>query len=70
MKVKTIFIKSNPAKSSSRVEVATYEKGKLAMQFHGEDGVYSQLPRRPAKSLRDALKQVQHMYHGFVVTTN
>ena len=70
MKVKTIFIKSNPAKSSSRVEVATYEKGKLAMQFHGDDGVYSQLPRRPAKSLRDALKQVQHMYHGFVVTTN
>ena len=68
--MKTVFIKSSPVKSSSRVEVATYEKGKLAMQFHGEDGVYSQLPRRPAKSLRDALKQVQHMYHGFVVTTN
>ena len=68
--MKTVFIKSSPVKSSSRVEVATYEKGKLAMQFHGEDGVYSQLPRRPAKSLRDALKQIQHMYHGFVVTTN
>ena len=68
--MKTVFIKSSPVKSSSRVEVATYEKGKLAMQFHGEDGVYSQLPRRPAKSLRDALKQVQHMYRGFVVTTN
>ena len=70
MKVKTIFIKSSPVKSSSRVEVATYERGKLALQFRGENGVYSQLPRRPAKSLRDALKQVQHMYRGVVVTTN
>ena len=68
--MKTIYIKASPVKSAGRAEVATYEKGKLAMQFHGEDGVYSQLPRRPAKSLRDALKQVQHMYHGFVVTTN
>ena len=59
MKVKTIFIKSSPVKSSSRVEVATYERGKLALQFRGEDGVYSKLPRNPAKSLRDAMKQVQ-----------
>lgn len=68
--MKTIYIKASPVKSAGRVEVATYEKGKLAIQFRGEDGVYSQLPRRPAKSLRDALKQVQHMYHGVVVTTN
>ena len=68
--MKTIYIKASPVKSAGRAEVATYEKGKLAMQFHGEDGVYSKLPRCPAKSLRDALKQVQHMYHGFVVTTN
>ena len=68
MKVKTIFIKSSPVKSSSRVEVATYERGKLALQFRGENGVYSKLPRCPAKSLRDAMKQVQRMYGDVVVT--
>ena len=70
MKVKTIFIKSSPVKSSSRVEVATYERGKLALQFCGEDGVYSKLPRNPAKSLRDALKQVQRIYDDVVVVTS
>ena len=70
MKVKTIFIKSSPVKSSSRIEVATYERGKLALQFRGEDGIYSELPRRPAKSLRDAMKQVQRMYGGVYVTTS
>ncbi len=68
MKVKTIFIKSSPVKSSSRVEVATYERGKLALQFRGDDGVYSKLPRCPAKSLRDAMKQVQRIYGDVVVT--
>ena len=68
MKVKTIFIKSSPVKSSSRVEVATYERGKLALQFRGEDGMYSNLPRCPAKSLRDAMKQVQRIYGDVVVT--
>ena len=68
MKVKTIFTKSSPVKSSSRVEVATYERGKLALQFRGEDGVYSKLPRCPAKSLRDAMKQVQRIYGDVVVT--
>ena len=70
LKVKTIFINSSPVKSSSRVEVATYEKGKLAIQFHGEDGIYSELPRRPAKSLRDAMKQVQRIYGEVYVTTS
>ena len=70
MKVKTIFIKSSPVKSSSRIEVATYERGKLALQFRGEDGVYSKLPRNPAKSLRDALKQVQRIYDDVVVVTS
>ncbi len=68
MKVKTIFIKSSPVKSSSRVEVATYERGKLALQFRGENGVYSKLPRCTAKSLRDAMKQVQRIYGDVVVT--
>ncbi len=49
--MKTVYIKSSPVKSSSRVEVATYEWGKLALQFRGENGVYSKLPRCPAKSL-------------------
>ena len=71
MKVKTIFIKSSPVKSSSRVEVATYERGKLALQFRGEDGVvYSKLPRCPSKSLRDAMKQVQRMYGEVYVATS
>ena len=70
MKVKTIYIKSSPVKSSSRIEVATYERGKLALQFRGEDGVYSKLPRNPAKSLRDALKQVQRIYDDVVVVTS
>ena len=70
MKVKTIFIKSSHVKSSSRVEVATYERGKLALQFRGENGVYSKLPRNPAKSLRDAMKQVQRMYGDVYVTTS
>ena len=70
MKVKTIFIKSSPVKSSSRVEVATYERGKLALQFRGEDGVYSKLPRCPSKSLRDALKQVKRIYGDVIVVTS
>ena len=70
MKVKTIFIKSSPVKSSSRIEVATYERGKLALQFRGEDGVYSKLPRCPAKSLRDAMKQVQRIYGEVYLTTS
>ena len=70
MKVKTIFIKSSPVKSSSRVEVATYERGKLALQFRGENGVYSKLPRCPAKSLRDAMKQVKRIYGEVYVTTS
>ena len=57
-------------KSSSRIEVATYERGKLALQFRGEDGVYSKLPRNPAKSLRNALKQVQRIYDDVVVVTS
>ncbi len=68
--MKTIYIKSSPVKSSSRIEVATYERGKLALQFRGEDGVYSKLPRNPAKSLRDALKQVQRIYDDVVVVTS
>ena len=68
--MKTIYIKSSPVKSSSRIEVATYERGKLALQFRGEDGVYSKLPRNPAKSLRDALKQVQRIYGEVVVVTS
>ena len=70
MKVKTIYIKSSPVKSSSRVEVATYERGKLALQFRGENGVYSKLPRCPAKSLRDAMKQVKHIYGEVYLTTS
>ena len=66
--MKTIYIKSSPVKSSSRIEVATYERGKLALQFRGEDGVYSKLPRNPAKSLRGAMKQVQRIYGDVVVT--
>ena len=66
--LKTIYIKSSPVKSSSRIEVATYERGRLALQFRGEDGVYSKLPRNPAKSLRDAIKQVQHIYGKVYVT--
>ena len=57
-------------KSLSRIEVATYERGKLALQFCGEDGVYSKLPRNPAKSLRDAMKQVQRIYGEVYVTTS
>ena len=68
--MKIIYIKSSPVKSSSRVEVATYERGKLALQFRGENGVYSKLPRCPAKSLRDAMKQVQHIYGEVYLTTS
>lgn len=68
--MKTVYIKSSPVKSSSRLEVATYEKCKLALQFRGEYGVYSKLPRTPAKSLRDAMKQVQRMYGDVYVTTS
>ena len=70
MKVKTIYIKCSPEKSSSRIEVATYERGKLALQFRGEDGIYSKLPRCPAKSMRDAMKQIQRIYGEVYVTTS
>ena len=68
--MKTVYIKSSPVKSSSRIEVATYERGKLALQFRGENGVYSKLPRNPAKSLRDAMKQVQRIYDEVYLTTS
>ena len=68
--MKIIYIKSSPVKSSSRVEVATYERGKLALQFRGENGVYSKLPLSPAKSLRDAMKQVKRIYGEVYVTTS
>ena len=68
--MKIIYIKSSPVKSSSRIEVATYERGKLALQFRGEDGVYSKLPRCHAKSMRDAMKQVQRIYGEVYVTTS
>ena len=68
--MKTIYIKSSPVKSSSRIEVATYERCNLALQFRGEDGVYSKLPRNPAKSLRDVMKQVQRIYGDVVVVTS
>ena len=68
--MKTVYIKSSPVKSSSRLEVASYERDKLALQFRGEDGVYSKLPRNPAKSLRDAMKQVQRIYGEVYVTTS
>ena len=70
MKVKTIYIKCSTGKSYPRIEVATYERGKLALQFRGEDGVYSKLPRNPAKSLRDAMKQIQRIYGEVYLTTN
>ena len=70
MKVKTIYIKCSTEKSYPRIEVATYERGKLALQFRGEDGVYSKLPRNPAKSLRDAMKQIQRIYGEVYLTTN
>ena len=68
--MKIIYIKSSPVKSSSRIEVATYERGKLALQFRGENSVYSKLPRCPAKSLRDAMKQVQRIYGEVYLTTS
>ena len=68
--LKTIYIKSSPVKGFSRVELVSYERCKLALQFRGEDGVYSKLPRNPAKSLRDALKQVQRIYDDVVVVTS
>ena len=34
--MKTVYIKSSPVKSSSRLEVASYERDKLALQLRGE----------------------------------
>lgn len=40
----------------SLVEVATWDKGFLAIQKRGKDGNFSELPRQPAKTLKKAVQ--------------
>lgn len=53
----------------SLVEVATWEKGFLAVQKRG-DGNYSELPRLPAKTLKKAVEIVGKIYpHEIIIAS-
>lgn len=52
----------------SLVEVATWDKGFLAIQKHGKDGNFSKLPRKPAKTLKKAVQMVSQIYpHEIII---
>lgn len=46
----------------SLVEVATWEKGFLAVQRRGKDGNFSELPRWQVKTLKKAVQMVGQIY--------
>nr|DAD83709.1 MAG TPA: hypothetical protein [Myoviridae sp. ctPSW2] len=52
----------------SLVEGATWDKGFLAVQKLGKDGNFSELPRKPAKTLKAAVQMVSQIYpHEIIV---
>lgn len=52
----------------SLVEVATWDKGFLAVQNRGKDGNFRSLPRKPAKTLKAAVKMVSQIYpHEIII---
>lgn len=54
----------------SLVEVATWDKGFLAIQQRGEDGNFSKLPRQPAKTLKKAVQMVSQIYpHEIIIAS-
>lgn len=54
----------------SLVEVATWDKGFLAVQKRGKDGNFSELPRQPAKTLKKAVEIVGKIYpHEIIIAS-
>lgn len=54
----------------SLVEVATWDKGFLAIQKCGKDGNFSELPRKPAKTLKKAVQMVGQIYpHEIIIAS-
>ena len=52
----------------SLVEVATWDKGFLAIQKRGDGGNFSELPRLPAKTLKKAVQMVSQIYpHEIII---
>ena len=52
----------------SLVEVATWDKGFLAVQKRDKDGNFSELLRKPAKTLKAAVKMVSQIYpHEIII---
>ncbi len=52
----------------SLVEVATWDKGFLAIQKRGKDSNFSELSRQPAKTLKKAVQIVSQIYpHEIIV---
>ena len=51
----------------SLVEVATWEKGFLAIQKRGKDGNFSELPSQPAKTLKKAVQMVSQIYPSEII---
>lgn len=50
------------------VEVATWDKGFLAVQKRGKDGNFSERPRQPAKTLKKAVQMVSQTYpHEIII---
>ncbi|PSJ79181.1 hypothetical protein [Neisseria iguanae] len=58
--MKTIYVEIGYA--DGKAAVANYSKGKLVVWRKGTDGIFSELPPRPAKSMKDAMKQVGRIY--------
>lgn len=63
--MKAIYVE---LKHGTKVEVATFHGNSFTLQRKGEDGVFSEIKKRPAKNLKDAVKQVQKIYSGNTVT--
>lgn len=50
------------------VEVATLDKGFLAIQKRGDHGNFSKLPRQPAKTLKKVVQMVSQIYpHEIII---
>lgn len=70
--MKPIYVKFGTHTTAGKVEVATWQDGKLAIQKRNSSreggGIYSETARREAKTLKDAVRLVQNIYPREIVS--
>jgi hypothetical protein len=70
--MKPIYVKFGTHATAGKVEVATWQDGKLAIQKRNSSreggGIYSETTRREAKTLKDAVRLVQNIYPREIVS--